>query len=1376
MRIVIDLQGAQTSGSRHRGIGRYSLWLAQAMVRNRGEHEIIIALSDHFPDTIEPIRADFEGLLPPSNIRVWRALSGVSALAPDNRDRRQAAELIRESFLASLKPDFVLVTSLFEGLGDDAITSIRTSSSEVPVATVLYDLIPHIHRSTYLPSLAVRSWYDSKLDSLRRTSLALAISDSSRREGVEYLGFTAENCINISTATDPRFREQPIGADEEQLLRRRLGLDRPFVMYTGGIDHRKNIEGLVRAFARLPSALRLQYQLAVVCSIHAPDRVRLATLAAEHGLNPDELILTGYVSDDDLLALYNLCTLFVFPSWHEGFGLPALEAMSCGRAVIAAGTSSLPEVVGREDALFDPHDDGAMSALIERVLTDADFRADLEQHGRVQSKCFSWDRSALRAIEAMEGWLAREQQTRGARRLGDSRPRMAYLSPLPPERSGISDYSADLLPELSRHYRIDVIVAQSEVHSDWVHANCEIRGVEWFRKHAKDYDRVLYHFGNSHFHAHMFALLREIPGVVVLHDFFLSGITAYLDLTGMQPGYWTQQLQASVGYKAAKERYTTADLEDLRVRYPVNLEVLQLATGLIVHSPASARMGRDWYGEGAVTDWHVIPLLRNLAVLPDRTAARRRLGFDADTTVVCSFGLLAGTKMCLELHSAWLQSTLSDRSDCVLVFVGDGADTEFGRSLAAAIQQAPNTARVVMTGWIDNATYRDYLAATDIAVQLRRTSRGETSAAVLDCMGSGLPTIVNANGSMADLPDSAVWMLPDAFEAADLVDALDQLAGQPALRRQLGSAARAFVSTEHHPRACADRYRDVIEDIYRADHRIGSGQYRALGQCASGLQMDECVRVARAVSLNQPPRPRPRKLFIDVTCLIDREFGPDLRTSIEGLLGHWLDHPPTGLQVEPVFLDQGQPYYRYARRYAMELMGCPAEALEDDVVEFAPHDVFLCMGPSLRRACPREWLGAAGRAGVDVRFLLSDFLPVHRPDQFPEGAGVNMRDWLMGAAESNGILCPSRALAEAALEWLQCFGPDRARPLPIDVVALEAESVQAPAAPAAAGGHTRLLDHLSKAPSFLVLGDVEPRKHHQQILAAFEQLWKEGVDVNLVIAGEPGWQAEATIDDIQSSVELGRHLFWLERPRMPLLEAVLARVHCLIAAQADEGFDLALVRASQRGLHVLARDIPALHEAAGHAASFFKGDHAADLAAAVRKWLLTHSSSPRSVSAPASPRSWRDAARGLEATLMADQHAFLWKRDGGFRYWGNDPRLSAQVGRRLGRCVQSAGEAGFLMFGPYLALPTGRYRITLFGSAAPSPDGIGYMDVAVRKGAMKLVELPIRATVPANGPGESTLVEAEVELDQPCDDLEVRLWAAAHADMVLRGMEIKPLN
>jgi len=400
MRIVIDLQGAQT-GSRFRGIGRYSLSLAKAIVRNRGDHEVIVALSGLFPDTIESIRDEFDDLLPQENIRIWYAPSPVLEREPDNTWRREAAERIRETFLASLKPDFVLLSSLFEGYDDEFVASVGVLAHWIPTAVVFFDLIPLFYIDTYLPQSANLAWYQRKINYCKRTQLLLSISESSRQEALKILGLMDDSVVNISAAVDSQFRPRKISVSHQKQLRLKFGLQNEYLMYSGATDFRKNHLRLIGAYAKLPRRVRSKHQLALVGGM--TDDLRNRFLKPKKcGLKKDEIIITGRVTDDEMTDLYNLCKAFVFPSWHEGFGLPVLEAMKCGRAVIASNTSSLPEVVGNPDALFNPFDEHCIAMKIEHVLTNDLFRAELEQHGLERSKTFSWDATSKRAISAIE--------------------------------------------------------------------------------------------------------------------------------------------------------------------------------------------------------------------------------------------------------------------------------------------------------------------------------------------------------------------------------------------------------------------------------------------------------------------------------------------------------------------------------------------------------------------------------------------------------------------------------------------------------------------------------------------------------------------------------------------------------------------------------------------------------------------------------------------------------------------------------------------------------------------------------------------------------------------------------------------------------------
>ncbi|MGZ8152717.1 MAG: glycosyltransferase family 4 protein, partial [Methylovulum sp.] len=330
MRIVIDLQGAQTE-SRFRGIGRYSLSLAEAIARNRGEHEVILALNGLLPETIEPIRAAFHGLLPQANIRVWHAPGPTRENDLSNSLRRDIAELVRESFLTSLRPDVVLVTSLFEGLGDDAVTSIGRFDIDTPTAVVLYDLIPLISPDTHFRTNPVHiGYYGRKIDSLKRSAALLAISESSKGEALQALEFNPDRVTNISSGCDSRFHKPDMTDEERQLLCNNFGINKPFLMYTGGADERKNLNKLIEAFAELPRDLRTQYQLVMVGKMPEMHVADLRGIMKGAGLNVFDVVFTSYVSDLELMQLYSLCQLFVFPSLHEGFGLPPLEAMACG--------------------------------------------------------------------------------------------------------------------------------------------------------------------------------------------------------------------------------------------------------------------------------------------------------------------------------------------------------------------------------------------------------------------------------------------------------------------------------------------------------------------------------------------------------------------------------------------------------------------------------------------------------------------------------------------------------------------------------------------------------------------------------------------------------------------------------------------------------------------------------------------------------------------------------------------------------------------------------------------------------------------------------------------------------------------------------------
>lgn len=1237
MRIVIDLQAAQGL-SRFRGIGRYSLAFTQALVRNRGGNEIIIALNGMLEESIEPLRSMFETLLPKDNIKVWYGVGPTRPLEADNKWRRDASRLARESFLAALKPDLVLITSLFEGVGDDAVHSIGSLPTYIPTAVIVYDLIPLLEREKYLDhDHRIEEYYFEGLSYLRNADLFLSISDFSKNELIDTLGIPAGSVINILAAAESHFKPSKPMTDQDLILKRRFGLQKPFVMYSGATDERKNHKRLIEAFAQLPEGVRANYQLAIVGKINQADTTTFQEHAQRAGLSASEMVITGEVSDDELIQLYSTTELFVFPSWHEGFGLPALEAMSCGAPVIAANTTSLPEVVGRDDVLFDPFDVSAITSKMRQALLDPAFREELSAFGLRQAENFSWDNTAKRALAAFEQFQQNRAGAAYPKAGRRQRQRLAFISPVPPERTGIADYAAELLPELAIYYDIYVITPQRNVLGDWLNEHCEIKDVDWFKQNHMLFERVLYQFGNSPFHSHMVDLLSQKPGVVILHDFYLSAMLHHMDARE-----WLNDLYRSHGYPAVADVAPAfEDGQDLLAyvdKYPSNARVTDKALGVIVHSQYSRSLGRQW-GRLHNDDWAVVPLLRSADVKISRTEARKALGIDDQDFVICSFGFLDPVKQNHRLLSAFSSSTLADAKSCRLYFVGENHAGEYGAALKDAIANSGLSDRIKITGWVSGEDYQKYVAAADMAVQLRASSRGETSAAVLDCMKFGLPTIVNANGSLAELPKDSVYMLSDTYSDAELRDALTELWSDAERREDLSERAAAMIVSSHSPRVCARAYAEAIESFY--DEAAPARQLLD-AICAIDVAPVEgdVIGISQAIAQNRG-RQRQKQLLIDVSALVRTSLKTGVERVVDKILRFLLLNPPDGYRVEPVYANAQTPGYQYARSFSFKTLGVENPIFFDGPVEAGPGDIFL--GLDLEQyvvSFQSDYYKRLRRDGVEVYFVVYDLLPVLLPGYFPTWAERAHADWLNVVQSATGLVAISRTVADELSEWIGSNGQKGARPAKLGWFHLGADLGDHSKSDADAG---RLPEFsaIDDSPTFLMVGTIEPRKGHLQVVEAFEKLWVDGVKANLIIVGGEGWKGlvpeersiiKKTTDAIARSPQLNRHLFWFGNVSDGGLDELYARADCLIAASFGEGFGLPLIEAARHNLPVLARNIAVFREVAGGNATYFDAEDGATLSASIKSWLEDKAGRP----APAkfSWLTWEQSAAQLLDVIM----------------------------------------------------------------------------------------------------------------------------------------------
>jgi glycosyltransferase involved in cell wall biosynthesis len=252
----------------------------------------------------------------------------------------------------------------------------------------LHDMVPFVYPETHarLTNLLFRRYIPR---SLRFVDQIITDSESSQRDIVRFLRFPSERVTAIPIGVASRFA--PAGADECHRVRQRLGLPGDYILTVGSLSPRKNLETLFAAFKELRRRGRPHPLVVVGPTAWKSAGIfrQLRTLGIE-----SDVLLTGFVSDDDLPALYSGAAAFAFPSLYEGFGLPPLEAMACGTPVVTSNNSSLPEVVGDAGLLVDPLDVEALASALDRLLTDPELSSRLIRRGIARSKTFTWERTA----------------------------------------------------------------------------------------------------------------------------------------------------------------------------------------------------------------------------------------------------------------------------------------------------------------------------------------------------------------------------------------------------------------------------------------------------------------------------------------------------------------------------------------------------------------------------------------------------------------------------------------------------------------------------------------------------------------------------------------------------------------------------------------------------------------------------------------------------------------------------------------------------------------------------------------------------------------------------------------------------------------------
>ena len=1224
MRIVLDLQCLQSS-SKYRGIGRYALSVTNAILQLKTEHEFFIVLNNEMGE-IQNIRTLFKNRIPSENILVFNASNDIKAIQSSNESKRNIAELMREAFIASLKPDLIHVFSLFEGYADDLVSSVHRLQKDILVSTTFYDLIPLLSPEEYLNCNPIfTKFYQEKLAYLEAADLLIAISDYAKKEAIENLALNPNNVVSAPLAVSDQFQPKQVDINRIQELQIQFNFNKKLIVYSGGSDTRKNLPRLVEAFRLLPREIQTHHQLMFVGQFGADHVIQLKELAITLGLEQESLLFSGYVTDQELVDIYNIAELYVFPSWHEGFGLPALEAMRCGTAVIGSNTSSLPEVIGLDDALFDPFSAQSIADKIQQVLTDKAFKQKLQNHGSQQAQKFSWSRCAQQTLQAWEDLYKTRASTVASQNqsiLDQSKLLIDALRPyLKNEDKGFLGEIAQKIAQnrLNSPFR-NLFVDISELHqrdsATGVQRVVRSYLMNLLKKPPKNFEVIpvyatehedymcAYRFTNQFLERPHNDLIVDSPMQYKRGDVFF-GLDMQHGVQIAKSSFYQKMRANGVTVKFLLHDLLPIQLENLfrdsslKSLHETLLEVFSQCDGVISVSKATADAFAQWAEEKK------LPLLPNFQNDWVHNAA------DLDGSKP-SKGLPSGYIDVINKLKArptfLMVSTIEPRKQQSLVF--DAINQLWQQGIDV------NLALVGKEGW----------KVEGFALALRNHPENGQRLFWLEGISDEYLDLVYQSSSVL-----VAASLNEGFGLSLIEAARHHL---PIIARDISvfrevAGNNAFYFNADDDQSLAPYLKQWLEQYTENKHLRSDGlQWNTWEQSTEQLKhklvFEHCAS---------------HQLLIDVSELVKSDAKSGIQRVVRSVLFEWLINPPLNYKIEPVYAstDEG---YRYAREFTQRFLGNQVDTIVyiDEVADYSPGDIFigLDLQPIVVQS-QQETYQKMRNQGVKVNFVLYDLLPVLQSEYFPGGANIGFENWLKVIAQSDGIFAISKAVSDEFTGWANAqninlgqlknnwfhLGADIDNSVPSKGLDDESYSV---------------IEQLSSANTFLMVGTLEPRKGYLQVLESFNILWQNNVNVILVIVGKRGWLCDDLINKIKQHPELNKRLFWLKGISDEFLEQVYTASTCLIAASYGEGFGLPLIEAAQKKKPIIARDIPVFREVAGdHAYYFADKKDPQVISQAVTDWLYLYKNSQHPKSDNMPWMMWKQSANQLLNRLKDNQ-------------------------------------------------------------------------------------------------------------------------------------------
>lgn len=617
---------------------------------------------------------------------------------------------------------------------------------------------------------------------------------------------------------------------------------------------------------------------------------------------------------------------------------------------------------------------------------------------------------------------------------------LAYHSPFLPQKSGISHYSSELLSALKAHYDITLVSDETEL-LDFPIITYE-RFYELMSDENTAFERVIYNMGNNtKFHKIIYECSIKHSGVVILHDFFISGFIG--DYHNWDSNNLIKFISKHYDIKAALE-YFFNNYAIFEKKYPLNLPLIEHSKAVIVHTKQAMDLALKFYKNNDFLN--IMPLLRQNISL-NKIKAKKELKLE-NTKTFGVFGFTHPIKQNLELLRSWAR-VMKDKN-AVLFIVGENGLPDFNEKLKNFLAEQ-NITNAYIVGWTDEELYKRYLSACDVSICLRKTHLGEASAALLDCLNYQTTTITNFSG----FDDCAIYLPQVSDDGHELDAALLKAYNSD---DSLAKRAKERIIKEHDPDMCAKKIFEITERAYSEPKEL------------------KCFK---------------NRILVDMTyVLID-----DLQTGISRVVWQELNalFQSTTLPVIPVYFDGHG--YSSANELMLKKLALPF-SINDEKIIPQKGDIFYGVDFSVMYHCDPEipilqahkngFFNELKKVGGKIFFLVHDLLPLTHPEFFPYHAGELHLHWCELLKDIDAKLI---AISNRVKNDLLAYGFK-------DVCIVHHGSNK--------NLEIFQNIAKNKTPTFICVGTIEERKGIKAICLAFERLALIGANAKLIIVGRMG--------------------------------------------------------------------------------------------------------------------------------------------------------------------------------------------------------------------------------------------------------------------------------